>query len=341
MSVQSNVSSVAPAKSMSKPNNGINLFKFFCAFLVVGIHTEPFGSFGILDSLFGVITRIAVPYFFVCSAYFYFLKGSNTKKLKNYIKRIFVLYLLWSLIYFVYDIITSGFTVTLLSDFLQDFFLQGYKHFWYLQASIVAIVIIVLLDKLTKGNVKAVLGITIALLFVGLIFGTYFPVFSKVGFLDTIGNTWFFNYFGTRNGFLYAPIYMALGYCYAKGFEGFKIKTSFLMTCCMFILLGLEGVLGVYIVHAEETILWLSVLPLIFFLFDFSRKLDIKADGTFIRKCSTIIYCFHPLFIRLISGIEMDGMIKFFVVGGAALGFAALLNILKKYKPLSWLKYFG
>lgn len=340
MSIQSNVVDIQSPLVKNKPNNGINLFKFLCSFLVIGIHTEPFASFGILDSLFGVVTRIAVPYFFVCSSYFYFLKGSTTEKLKNYIKRIFVLYLLWSLVYFIYDIITAGFTMELLSDFLQHFFLQGYKHFWYLHASIIAIVIIVLLDKLTKGNAKAVFGITFALLIVGLIFGTYFPLFSKVGVLDTIGNSWFFNYFGTRNGFLYAPVYMALGYCYAKGFDGFKIKTSFLMTCCMFILLGIEGVFAVYFVHAKETILWLSVLPLIFFLFDFSRKLEIKADGTFIRKCSTVIYCFHPLFIRLISGIEMNGIIKFFVVGAVALAFAAAINILKKYKPLKWLKYF-
>lgn len=327
------------AIELNKPNNGINLFKFLCAFLVIGIHTEPFGNFGILDSAFGVITRIAVPYFFVCSSYFYFLKGSTKDKLKNYIKRIFVLYLLWSLIYFIYDIITTGFTTELFSNFLQDFFLQGYKHFWYLQASIVAIIIIVFLDKITKGNPKTILGITFVLLIIGLIFGTYFPLFSKIGIIHNIGNTWFFNYFGTRNGVFYAPVYMALGYYYAKGFEGFKIKTSFFMTCCMFIALGIEGIVAIYLAHVQHTILWLSVLPLIFFLFDFSRKLDIKSDGTFIRKCSTVIYCFHPLFIKLISDIEMSGMVKFFVVGIVSVAFASALNILKNKKAFKWLKY--
>ncbi len=104
MSMQSNILNAQPIKVENKQNNGINLFKFLCAILVVGIHTEPFGNLGILDSLFGIITRIAVPYFFVCSSYFYFLKGDTIQKLKHYIKRIFTLYLLWSIVYLAYDI---------------------------------------------------------------------------------------------------------------------------------------------------------------------------------------------------------------------------------------------
>lgn len=48
--------------------SAIDLMKIVCAILVIGIHTEPFGRWELFDQMFGVLTRIAVPYFFVSSA---------------------------------------------------------------------------------------------------------------------------------------------------------------------------------------------------------------------------------------------------------------------------------
>ncbi|WP_420341571.1 acyltransferase family protein [[Clostridium] aminophilum] len=59
-------------KSMKEKsiNTTVDLVKLIMAFLVVCIHTEPFGFNFWLDKGFGIVTRLCVPFFFVSSAYF-------------------------------------------------------------------------------------------------------------------------------------------------------------------------------------------------------------------------------------------------------------------------------
>ena len=48
-------------------NVAIDIVKLIFAYLVVAIHTEPFGFSFWLDKGFGIITRLCVPFFFVAS----------------------------------------------------------------------------------------------------------------------------------------------------------------------------------------------------------------------------------------------------------------------------------
>lgn len=58
----------------------------------------------VLDNAFGLVSRVAVPFFFLSSSYFLFLKydfeAKDSKVINGYIKRIFILYLVGSAIYF-------------------------------------------------------------------------------------------------------------------------------------------------------------------------------------------------------------------------------------------------
>lgn len=81
-----------------KNNDAFDLTKFLMALLVVLIHIKPFGGNRPL-----AITRIAVPMFFMTSAYFLFGKIQRTvdeaniksKIVKKYICRIITLYFAW------------------------------------------------------------------------------------------------------------------------------------------------------------------------------------------------------------------------------------------------------
>ena len=79
-------------------NAAVDIFKFIMALLVVGIHTEPFSFNPWLDRGFGMLTRLCVPFFFMTSAYFYWI---NEKGALKYLKRLLILYLVWSVIYIV------------------------------------------------------------------------------------------------------------------------------------------------------------------------------------------------------------------------------------------------
>lgn len=89
-----------------------DIYKFICALLVASIHTqlmmdinEPIGFF-----IVKILSRLAVPSFFVLSGFFFFRKitfhcgkikncKENIHKLFTYEKRIIILYLIWTVIY--------------------------------------------------------------------------------------------------------------------------------------------------------------------------------------------------------------------------------------------------
>ena len=82
----------------------IDLLKFVCAFLVIGIHTRPFqASSELLDKVFYYdISNYAVPFFYACTGYFLVLNHPEetlqTKSMSSCIK-ILKIYLLWSAVY--------------------------------------------------------------------------------------------------------------------------------------------------------------------------------------------------------------------------------------------------
>lgn len=319
--------------------NGIDLMKFVCALLVIGIHVEPFSGYPLLDEGFGILTRIAVPFFFAASAFLYFRSGNNAAHLLKYVKRIFCLYLIWSLIYFFFDGILSGFSLNLFSSFLTFFFLKGYKHFWYLLASIVAIVMISLLDKVFK-NKKYYIGIIALILFaIGAVFSTYYLSLSKIGIITAIHDNPVFSFFGTRNGFYYAPIFVYIGYLFSRREEKpcSLIKHGIRIFLC-FVLLAIESFIVVKVLKTTATILWFSTIPLIYCIMNFAIHVNIQSDLKLLRKCSIAIYCVHPLFIKFLLPYQLNHLFEYVVIFLMSIGFSFCIYLLSTTKAFRWLK---
>ena len=131
--------------------------KFICALLVIIIHTRPFSKlFDIIDFyLVDVIARLAVPLFFAISGYLFFRGlryqdgklsncSENRSKLFQYLKRIVVIYIGWSVVYALFQLpqwYQSGWWgKQLIKDYAASFLLSGsYYHLWYLLAMIYAL----------------------------------------------------------------------------------------------------------------------------------------------------------------------------------------------------------
>ena len=109
----------------TKTNKSIDVVKLIMAFLVVAIHTEPFGAWFILDKAFGIFTRLCVPFFFVASSYFFFLKNGDPI---HYAKRLFLLYLIWSVIYLPFDLQEMK-EMTLVEILVMYFSSYSWKYF--------------------------------------------------------------------------------------------------------------------------------------------------------------------------------------------------------------------
>lgn len=112
----------------------LDLIKFICAFLVIGIHTRQFLSVSdIADRLFYYdVSNYSVPFFYACSGYFLLAKKSNIKlgdRLKIRIKKVLRLYLVWSLLYIPLTLygwcIEGNWKLSYLFRCLRNFFCWG------------------------------------------------------------------------------------------------------------------------------------------------------------------------------------------------------------------------
>lgn len=148
---------------MRKQYSGIDVAKLICALMVIAIHTQPFSHHVWLDRGAGIITRLAVPFFFVTTGFF--LDFSNTKKVMKYIVRLIVLYAIWTIIYLPFSSIS-----------VKKLLLTGIvEHLWYLPAAIIAVFLTWLVGTPRKSIV-----ISGALMIIGTLMSTYQPMISRI-----------------------------------------------------------------------------------------------------------------------------------------------------------------
>ena len=172
--------------------NSIDLCKFICSLLVVAIHIPfmaPVDVYGVSYDFFRhVIARVAVPFFFVASGFFLYKKFNlyniSLDVVKKYVMRIFQLYVVWSVIYLPINFLDySQNNRSALIDvisYLRNFFLIGsYLHLWYLQATIVAVVLLTFLLYRCRSIRKIVTLVSILYL-IGVLGNSWYGLIAPV-----------------------------------------------------------------------------------------------------------------------------------------------------------------
>lgn len=71
--------------------------KMIAAIFVVAIHSQPFSGLTEVLVIY-LFARIAVPFFFVASAFFFFKKPVEQQNIKGYVRRLAILYIFWFII---------------------------------------------------------------------------------------------------------------------------------------------------------------------------------------------------------------------------------------------------
>lgn len=134
-----------------KVYSNIDLLKFFFSFFIIMIHTSLFADVNTtVDYIFvNIITRIAVPFFFLSSGFF-FAKSfeynkqkkvagtkTNFKRLRKIEWRIILLYAVWSFIYLFIALPVNygGWSIKNIVDyFITSVVRCSYYHLWYVYA---------------------------------------------------------------------------------------------------------------------------------------------------------------------------------------------------------------
>lgn len=291
---------------IKKNYNAVDLMKFFASIMVIFVHTYPFletyPEIGFVSS--NIIGRILIPFFFVCSGYF-FQKGHPTQeKFKKYIFKLLKLYLIWSILYIPFGInrVSSYLDMTptlwVGASFLSFLNFGTYFHLWYMAALIFSIV--VCYYYLKRFSMKSLLVISSVLFAIGCI-ETYYGILPE-GILKTGINIYFSILFTTRNGIFYGLLFVSMGMAISKYDVASQIKKPLLWSILFFILMCIEAFTLKNLNWAIDYNFYFMVAPFSFFWFCTLITTDVKCKLNYpsLREYSVIIYFSHGIFLELV-----------------------------------------
>ena len=181
---------------------GLDIFKGICVFFVVCIHTTlP----GIIGGYLISLTRVAVPFFFMVTGFFFSDIKKRGKEIKQ-ISKIFKLFLMANLIYFGWNIIIYVIQKEPIDDLLKKSFSFASLvkfilfnespwggHLWYLGAILYVLILVFLIKKALRRTIafRTIKVVIFLLLLMDIIFGKYslivwnreFPLFCVRNFI--------------------------------------------------------------------------------------------------------------------------------------------------------------
>ena len=296
----------------AKKYYAIDVVKFFASLFIVMIHVSLFSDVSAVSNYVAVelIARLAVPFFFAASGYFFFTslktdengkilkEKDNFKVLKKYFVRIFVLYVVWSVIYMLWAVPMDYGTdlVSASVDYIITSVIKcSYYHLWYIYALVFAYPVVYLLLK--KG-VKAAACIASVLYLLKLLLSAYSFVPGITEINDFLGA---YPLTVLENVFLRAVPLMLIGVMSAHYSECISKRKNLILLVVSFVCLIAESAVLYFVAGTGVAYLFFTV-PTVFFFFNLIKQLDLKMNPTvslYLRNMSTLIYCLHALFINI------------------------------------------
>lgn len=345
-----------------KQYKSIDLAKFICAILIVILHTAPFASYSrVLTVGFrNIITPIAVPFFFVASGFIAFKKidgttgAEQTSYVVKYLKRILIMYVVWSAIYFVFVVIkwtrVEDFSIWYVLEYVKDFFFEGsYLTIWFLPALFTAVLLVWLLHK--KLSYKTMFIIACCVYVFTLGGSSYYGLVSKVPFIKIVYDI-YYSFFDTiKNGVCFGFIFVCMGAMLAEKEEEIVAKGSMLHTLigcgvCALLLAVEELAIGVLNWNLKGVDTVIMLVPFSWFFFSLLLKWDIQGkDDVFLtlRKYSLLMFLCQRIPLSIIelfmptTVVATNSLLHFTTVLASTLLIAFL--IIQASKKVKVLKY--
>ncbi len=334
--------------------NSIDLAKLIGSFLVIAIHTNIFISFSETFNWYfiNLFCRIAVYFFFIVSAYFFFQKiqfnengkikncKDNWNTLKKYFVRMTTLYLVWTAIYLIPNIVKwyqeNCLTLANFKGYILSVFLNSsYYHLWFLISLIYAIPMMFIMLLLI--NKRALIVISLIVYIVGLLFGTYCFIETPFnGIYDLLSKYW------PR---LCTVIFDVIPIC-SLALVCDSIKTTKRINAVLAILFlagySIEGMMLYFLAPNQASSYNAILLPTILFVFLAIKSINLPLRNPMIvRKSSTLIYCMHPLIMWLVSffvdSSQINSLLWFGLI--SILSFAISLLIVMLYDKFTFMKF--
>lgn len=313
---------------------GTDHFKIAAAILVIAIHTGPLTTYSPYGDylLTGIAARLAVPFFFVASGYFLFrkLKGEKAHDsivFKQFMSKIGQLYGLSIVLYLPLNIYSGYFSESLTPfTILKDLVFDGtFYHLWYLPALMLGTAVVFYVYG--HCSFRTLFALTASMYIIGLLGDSYFGWARQIPALHALYG-WLFQWFDyTRNGLLFAPLYMALGAWTARRNPAPKrLKAGIGWLLASLCLLFAEGILlRAYGVPRHDS-MYVFLVPAVYVLFLLLLGRP-GGDDKNLRRISTWMYIVHPIAIVLVRGAGKAAGIGPVVVSNSAGHFLAVTAV--------------
>lgn len=322
------------------PIYSIDLAKFIGAVYIVALHCRLFYNLGSADYYLTCFCRIAVPFFFIASSYFFF-KGQ--KSIWEYVKRLLILYLCWFIIEL--PITIQRFFID--SDeglykniflFLRGLFINStFFASWFITALWQGMLIVWWLSKKVSNKVLALIG-SICFL-IACVWSMYREVFIPTPIWPA------FKLFGVllapSNSFIIAIPYCILGKYFADNPE-VSIKRPPIVLIFLALIAALEVYLCRNIGYMSDSYLSLILLCPCVFISVLHWNVKISPESSkYMRHCSILIYILHLpiryLLIRYLSLPDYGAITFLIVLSCSALSAMIIVWLSQKYPILRFL----
>ncbi len=345
-----------------KVYSNIDLLKFIFSFFIIMIHTTPFIDVNATaDYVFSnIITRIAVPFFFLSSGFF-FAKSfeynkykkiaktkTNFKRLRKTEWRIILLYAVWSFIYLfiAMPVNYGGWSIKNIADYIITSVIRcSYYHLWYIYALVFAYPILYFFMR--HLNPKAVGIICILFYVAGVFFNSYSYLLSFDGLIALFEKISGISvYYLVSNIFFRALPLMWLGIFVARHRKKPNKLLCLIGAVVCFGLYFAENILlykftdgkaaGHYLIFSSLCVYFIFLCAVQF------RKSVNKENGIRLRKMSTVIYCLHVMIQIVLSNYlisEINSLVLFLLTSIITAGFSVSIVMLSEKRKFRILRY--
>ncbi len=302
-----------------KQYGALDLAKFIAAILIIVLHTGPFSSYSeVLDFGFrSIITVVAVPFFFLTSGFLFCTKLNSLEEkdksdyFKKYFKRLGLMYLLWSAVYFIFvaiDWAVNGFGVMDVLEYVRDFFFKGsYSTIWFLPALLTAVTVVYLLRK--KMSYEKIFLLAIPFYTIACFGSSYYGISENLSVISDLYNIYFYIFDTIKNGILFGWIYVALGGIFSEKTLEEKPVKYFVFSGVFYVLMAGETVAQAFLGWSTNGVdTKFMLVPLTIYLFMFVMSLNIKSGPAFIwmRKLSLLMFLSQRIFLTLFDWFLAD-----------------------------------
>lgn len=291
----------------TKQSNAIDIMKLFFAICIVGIHTNVLDHFSSRCNWYvtHLLFRLAVPFFFITSGFFFgrkFLQisGDKTERLNichQYIHKNLPMFIFWGgfgLIWYTITLIIEQDKFVIIKMIRTALFYPR-GAMWYLAASMVAIWIIgELWNHKNLLILIALGGYSFALLA-----NTYYFLVENT-WVGQIINLYMKIFISARNAIGVGILYIGLGIWISSEnnpLRQWNTKRIVSMCCILFIIYYIEVTItyGKHVLDDSSCFIVLPLFSMMLFLLIQRTYVPVSREQSFeIRKLSVYLYCLHP-----------------------------------------------